>query len=486
VDEVKQAPKYGVFGVLHAGEDAGALYPVLSDQFTPIFEPPDGKSIDSFEVRGIFLRDLREGKLHLRNGSGDLKGTLWVSDQRLVLVCRNYDTVKWDGSNNLDVLAWGIGWGITDHVASKVYHRVRASGKAMAAHLYYPWISTVKFSPDRGRKFPPTLRFEVVRSLTSGKKQYFVEVRLTAGTDAGAIAQSLCRRIGRWYLEGPLDLNDNGVALMTELAGVAELPAPAQGSMASYKIPTSYFVKDSTTPAALGAKAAETRQEAAAQQAQAERRRARALVFRARSTESLPPSDWAMVPEPDGEKYESPTGVLVDSTRRLWAKASDEWLFQASGQVRGFVRVDDTGAPNASSEKVIPLCQGVGQILVTDQRVAIAVTRGTSAAGAVAPDGSAMFVAAMPLSEVASIELAPVTDVPEHAGPDIVIRPKDPAWGAFWVATVDTEIKHTDGKWAADRKGGDLVEITARLNTLVAGTREAPIPPSLREESPST
>ena len=93
---------------------------------------------------------------------------------------------------------------------------------------------------------------------------------------------------------------------------------------------------------------------------------------------------------------------------------------------------------------------------------------GHQAAGGVAPNGPAMFIAVMPLKEVASIEMAPVTDVPGHSGPDLVIQPRDPAWGAFWVSTVGAELKNIDGTWTAERKEGNLAELTERLRALVA------------------
>ena len=286
-----QAPAYNVLGVLQAGQEAGALYPVLDDSLEPIFEPADGSSISSLEVRGIYLRDLKDEKLHLRNGSADLKGNLWVSDQRLVLVCQNYDKVQWDAGNNLGVMTWGLSIELTDHVASKIYRRVRSRNKAMAAHIYFPWIASVMWCNDRGRKKPPTLRFEIIRNLTTGQKKFFLEVHLPSGTDAGVIAQRLLQRIGRWYLDGPLDLNDKGATKMTELANVGPLPPPAEGSLSSHKVPASHFVSATTIPPALATRTAETRKAAAEKQAVAERGREKALVFRAHSFESLPPSE---------------------------------------------------------------------------------------------------------------------------------------------------------------------------------------------------
>lgn len=475
-------PAYRVLGVLEAGQVAGALYPVLNDRLTPEFESEDGDANSSFEVRGIYLRDIQDDKLHIVNGSGDLKATLWISDQRLVLVCPNYDKVRWDAGNNFGVMQWGLSIELTDHVASKIYHRVRSRNKAMATHLYFPWIASVMWSNDRGRKNPPTLRIEVVRNLTTGQKQFFLEIGLPSGTDAGAIAQCLLRRIGRWYLDGPLDLNDKGVTAMTELANVGALPRPAEGSLSFHKIPTSYSVSATTIPAALAVKAAETHKAAAEKRAAAERGRERALVFRTRSAESLPPSELVTVPEAGADKYESPLGVLVESTKRLWPVASEELRFHAWGQLRCSVRVDDTGAPSRSSEKVVPLCQGIGQLLVTDQRIALAVTQGISAAGGVAPRGPVMFIVVMPIAEVTSIEMAPATDVPGHVGPDLVIKPKDSGWGAIWISSVGAELKNTADKWVAERKEGDLGEIATRLSAMVSKPSARPVS-SLSDEA---
>jgi hypothetical protein len=479
-----KAPGYSVFKVLQPGEEADELHPVLTEQFAPVFDAGDGHAIESFDVSGILLPDLVDGQFRVRYGSKDLKGTLWVTEQRIVLVCRNYDKVKWDGSNNVDVMEFGLGWGIADHVASKAYHRIRSSGKAMTTHLYFPWVNAVTWSPARDRKNPAALRFKFVRSLTTGNKDYFIEVHLGT-TDTGALARRLLQRIGRWYLDGPLDLNENGIAKMTPVANAGPLSVPAPGKLSAHTLPSSYFVSATTTPSALAAKTAENHERAVSAQAELQAQRARALVFRGRSNQSHPPSDFVEVPPKAGEKYESPIGVLVESTKRLWPAGGEELLFHAWGQLRGYVRVDDTGGPDASSDKVIPLCQGIGQLMVTDRTVAIAVTNGTSAAGSVAAEGHSAFIATMPLNEVASIEMAPVTDVPNHAGPDLAIRPKDPSWGAFWISSVGAELVRTEGKWVAERQEGDLVEITARLNALVNRATE-PLPHEEPAETPAS
>jgi hypothetical protein len=468
-----QAQPYRILGVLEGGEDAGALYPVLTDKLVPEFEDADGDTTLSYPVRGIYVRHMKDDQITPLNGSGDLAGALWLTDQRLVLVCPNYDKVRWDAGNNLGVMYWGLSVELTDHVASKIYHRVRSRNKAMGAHLYFPWIESVMFANDRGRKKPPTLRFGIVRNLTSGPKKYFLEVHLRSGTDAGALARRILQRIGRWYLDGPIDLNDKGTFIMNELAQIDPLSVPTGTALTSRKIQGAYYVSATTIPEALGAKAAQTRKAAAAQYAAREVARQKAVAFRTASTLGLPPSEVITVPTEGGPRYASPLGVDVDSTKRLWVRGPEELRFHGWGEMRGSVRVDDTGAPDRSSEKVIPLCQGIGQLMVSDGRLAIAVTQGTCAGGALAPKGPEMFIATMPLGEVASIAMEATSDIPGHTGPDLVIRAKDPAWGTITFSSFGAELVNKDGSWVAERKQGDLDDITARLSSLLAHTHSA-------------
>jgi hypothetical protein len=51
-------------------------------------EQDDGTGTTSYSVHGMYVLELRDGKLRIKNGSRDLKGTLWVTDQRIAVVCK--------------------------------------------------------------------------------------------------------------------------------------------------------------------------------------------------------------------------------------------------------------------------------------------------------------------------------------------------------------------------------------------------------------
>jgi len=298
-------------------------------------------------------------------------------------------------------------------------------------------------------------------------KPYFIELQFSSRINTSQVAQDIVRSIGRWYLAGPVELDEERRAKMGELVAASALANPPEGRFASYKIPLSHFTSESTTPTALLAKASGNAVKKALMKAQVARQLEKATAFREHSAEGLPPSDFFDVPPLGSKRYESPLGVLVESTKRLWTRPSETLQFHGWGQLRGFVLVDPIkGIPDKDNGTFIPLCQGIGQLLLTNKNIFIAITKGSSAGGRLSPDGRAMMVASMPLAEVAHIEMSEVTNVPGHVGPDLVIRPKNKMWGEIWVSSVGAELKLRDGQWIAERGEGDLEEIMDRLSSI--------------------
>ena len=144
---------YRFFSVLHPEEVTDPLFPVLNSNFVPVFTEDDGNEIESLPVQGMFvLKDSSENTVKIVSGSKDLKGTLWITSQRVVVVCRNFDQVKWDRTNSVNTAFFGIGTEVAWHLGEKAVHKIKSAGKAMASHVYFPWIESIGYRPGRERR----------------------------------------------------------------------------------------------------------------------------------------------------------------------------------------------------------------------------------------------------------------------------------------------------------------------------------------------
>jgi hypothetical protein len=246
--------EYNMFAVSKPRESLGALYPVLDAGFTPVPEEGDGATPKILEVRGMYVLGKVGPDIKILNGSRDLSGRLSITDQRISVVCRNYDKVRWDGLNNANAAFYGLGTEAAFHVAEKAFKRVVNSGKAMTAHLYFPWIAWVGWKPATGRKDRAAIRFSVELPLKGGGVlQRHMELRFDDGTGTSELARSIVQRIARWWLALPFSLPVDVTERLTKLSNAPSLAQPAPGTLSTYQMPKNYAVSKGSTPSAIAA-----------------------------------------------------------------------------------------------------------------------------------------------------------------------------------------------------------------------------------------
>ncbi len=463
------ADDYKIYNVVHPEEVVSSLYPILSKDLLPVFDEADGPNIRAHRVKGIFLLGVRDGRIYVRDGSKNLEGTLWITRQRVILVCKNYDKVTWDRGNTVDAAIFGVGVETAFHLGSKAYHKVTSIGKAMVAHLYFPWIKSVSFKLEEGRKSRNKLRFEIQRATTKDKIPMYMEVTLDDGTDTGELARSMLQCIAAWHLESPLNLTAVQRDRLTKFRNVGPLQRPDPGMLKMHALPIFMPLRPNTTPEAIaGQKATEAAQKRGIEEQRTE--------FRRRASECRPPAEWVETPTGD-IPYESPLGVLVAAGKLLRPRPEQEVLFHGWVYARGFSRLDpETKLPNLEGGVLRPLYQGQSQILVTNHAVFVGVTIGKTGAGDVGRDNAGFFLIATPLEEIASIGMAPVTNVPNHTGPDLTIVPKNDNWGTTWINSIGGEYVNVDGEWLS-RSGGDLSQVTEKLAHRISAALDLGEPP---------
>jgi hypothetical protein len=458
---------YRFFNILHPEEIGDPLFPVLDSNFVPEFTPDDGDEIESFPVRGMFvLGNGSENKLKILSGSKDLKGTLWITSQRVIVVCRNYDQVKWDRTNSANTAFFGIGTEVTWHLAEKAVHKIKSTGKAMASHVYFPWIESIECRPEQGRKIPANLRFGIFLELTTGRLPLHLELQFDSGVDTADLVRNVLQRKARWYLSGPVELTDEQRQTATRQA--ANLTLKQYDGGTKYTTFHSVALRSENTPLAVS-----ERVRAANDRARVIREAEEAKVksFIMNIANCRPNCELVEATEEGREVFTSELGVVITRGSGVKAVPTETTLLHLSGKLHGSYRADpDTGAP-VEQGTLLLLHQGQAQMLVTDKRIVV-VTKAYTAAGDLSGKRAGVLIASTPIENIDLVARFKSL-IPQRSVLDISIVSSDLIWGAIYAMSINGE-RASDGEWTYEEQ--DLAEATLRIATAVAHARGLPTP----------
>jgi hypothetical protein len=235
---------YNVLGIRTPGEPPDIHYPSLGEKLLPEFYPVDGQP-EHHKLNALSVSRLRGGESKRVIGTEKVSADLWLTDERVVVCCSNYNVAHWSGENNINSFIWGRGLETTDFLITKAVHRVQARGKAMVGHVHLPWITTVGYQPHRRFKQVGAVTVRVNSKLTDGTvKTLSLELRLDNSEDPRAVAERLFRRTCEWWLKHGEYLSD--AARQRFQQGVtATFNDPDVGKMALLHLPQSRPTKGS-------------------------------------------------------------------------------------------------------------------------------------------------------------------------------------------------------------------------------------------------
>jgi len=458
---------YRFFNILHPQEAGDPLYPVLDSNFTPVFTPDDGDQIEDFPIRGMFvLGSAGDNTLKILSGSRDLKGTLWLTSQRAVVVCRNYDQVKWDNTNSVNTAFFGIGTELTWHLAEKAVHKVKSSGKAMAAHVYYPWIESVECRPEQSKKILGHLRMGAFLDLTTGKFPLSLELQCDSDVDTTNLARNLLQRIASWYTNCPVELSESQRQRAAKDAAKMTLNTYQEGR--KYSTLHSVSLRTSNTPSAIAERANQASEKDRRLQ---EARAARINAFKSNMAHCRPRCELVESTDEGRENFTSELGIVVARGKGIRAVATEHTFVHMSGELHGnYLANPDTGAPADEGER-IRLHQGQAQFLVTNKRLVV-VTKGKTAAGDLTRKRAGVLIASTPIEKIDIVGRFK-SFVPQRTDLDIFITSRDPLWGGLFASSINGE-RSVDGDWTYEDH--DLANAALRIASAVSEARNLPSP----------
>ena len=232
------------------GDQDGLLYPVVVDGKPPIrLDSWDGQ-VAAFGCTGLELSRVVAGERQVLISFRSRKVDLMVTDARVAVA-----SPEW----NKGARYWGIGLGATTALVDNTRNKwkeakARAGGRIVVGHARYGWVTTVGWSPRRGR-VAPTLSLGTAASEDGDELR--LDVFLSSTADAGAIARTIAQKVAIYRLDH--DVGDVATFrdILTALAsGPPLLAPPAPGKLASYRLPA--YVRPSVLTAIPSSSSAAT------------------------------------------------------------------------------------------------------------------------------------------------------------------------------------------------------------------------------------
>jgi hypothetical protein len=460
--------KFDFVGILQPEKDYGVLYPLLGKGFEPELEPGDGADPTIVEVQGMYVLDGDKSPPKRFGGSKDLDGLLWITNQRIILVCRNYDKDKFDSDNLGDAADFGIATATALHMVGKAYNWGKTKNLALAGHLYFPWIKSVGWMPVKGIHSGSCIRIAVEGTFDGDEKgTLLVEVLLNRKTEASLLAQSISHRVALWHLNGPVahSLSPEKRAAFEAATKSAALPSPPKGNFSMGGLPAHYQANPDTTPSRIAVRrtseAVPTSPDNLAQ-------------LKTSSIHELrPTAEWITIPS-DGSstRYRSNLNLVVLKTKHLTLLPGESSLFQCYAEMSGSSQLDPKSGQLFSAEGEFRVVyHGNAHLLLTDRRIVVGVRMGKTLLGDLIKDGPNMLIASIPSEKVACIGIMTVPGTPAASGTEIVIALNDAHWGTTSIKKLGNQLRVVGGHLRSSKLDDDLTGVATTLALKLARSR---------------
>jgi hypothetical protein len=220
---------YNPLAVTEPGEPESFAYPSINQRLRLVWEELDGDIIGPVHASsaGVHIYDPGSGRFRKMAGVDDVRIDCYVTDSRFAMVCASYD--KGGG--------WvGGGAALLLNAGSKLLAAGRSRGKALAGHLRYPWLDSILFQPRQGILTAETLRL----AFNSEGSAMYLQLTLDKSTDTAALAHDLMKRTVAYRQVDTRPLDDEEMDAFNALVQAGPVALPEKGTMAAYKMPSSW------------------------------------------------------------------------------------------------------------------------------------------------------------------------------------------------------------------------------------------------------
>ncbi|MFC9351698.1 hypothetical protein [Arthrobacter sp. NPDC057013] len=220
---------YNPLAITEPGEPESFAYPSISRNLSLIWEDLDGDIIGPIHASAaeVHIYDPASGRFRKAAGVDEVRIDCYVTDSRFAMVCSNYD--KGGG--------WvGGGAALLLNAGSKLLAAGRSRGKALAGHLRYPWLDSILFQPRYGVLTAETLRL----AFNSEGSAMYLQLTLDKSTDTAALAHDLMKRTVAYRKADTHPLDEEEMDALNALLQAGPAPLPEKGTMAAYKLPSSW------------------------------------------------------------------------------------------------------------------------------------------------------------------------------------------------------------------------------------------------------
>ena len=220
---------YNPLAVTEPGEPESFAYPSINQQRRLIWEELDGDIIGPIHASSaeVHIFDPRSSRYTKIAAVDEVRIDCYVTDSRFAMVCPNYD--KGGG--------WvGGGAALLLNAGSKLLAAGRSRGKALAGHLRYPWLDSILFQPRQGILTAETLRL----AFNSEGSAMYLQLTLDKTTDTAALAHDLMKRTVAYRRADTHGFEEEEMAAFNTLLDAGPVALPGRGTMAAYKIPSSW------------------------------------------------------------------------------------------------------------------------------------------------------------------------------------------------------------------------------------------------------
>lgn len=230
--------------IAEIGSDGdGLLYPVPSGATNGVIhDSADGSCAPPVSFTTIELKEhFPGGGTETLLKASEIKGSLHITDSRLVVACSKYDK--------------GGGWvgGVSSlafDAVSKARAALRSRGTSLVGHIRYPWLASAGYIRKTGWLSDEVVRFVSYEKAGSEEIVYLLDLKLPKTTSAQKVAREVTQRAALYRLDHT-KVEDDDHPDIEALLHPPALPE-RKNRFSAWKFTTSFYPRASTAFGDLG------------------------------------------------------------------------------------------------------------------------------------------------------------------------------------------------------------------------------------------